>query len=79
MNLLLEKAILPQQEQDRLANALLKVVHGIDMPSSTEEEEWDKLINSPESIKWLDSEIDDIDREIEKGKALNFDPSDLFK
>ena len=84
MNTILEKAIrevetLPQQDQDRLAGALLMVVQGINIPDEAEEQEWDQLVSSPESIAWLDQEVADIEKEINAGKALDYDPSDLVK
>jgi len=84
MTALLEKAIrkvqtLPQQEQDRLAGAILFVVHGVDLPDELEEKKWDKLVNSPESISWLDQEMASVQEEIQAGKALDLDPSDLVK
>ena len=84
MNTLLEKAVrevetLPQQDQDRLANALLMVAQGINIPDETEEQEWEQLVSSKESIAWIDREVAEIEKEIDAGKALDFDPSDLVK
>ena len=84
MNALLKKAVqgveaLPQQEQNRLASALLVVIHGFELPNEAEEQEWNDLVTSPKSIEWLDQEMADVKKEIEAGKALDFDPSDLVK
>lgn len=84
MNTLLEKAFkeveaLPQQEQDRLARAILAVVRGIEPPDESEEQEWDNLASSQKSLAWLDLETSDVKKEIAAGKSLGFDPANLVK
>lgn len=84
MNTILERAVreveaLPQQDQDRIASVLLMVVQGINIPDEAEEQEWDQLVTSQDSIDWLDREVADIEKEIDAGKALDFDPSNLVK
>jgi hypothetical protein len=80
----LEKAIeelnfLPPEEQEKFGNAILNLIHS-PVPASTdaEEEEWDKMTSSPESLRFLDHMLKKVDDSISKGDVYP-DPSDVFK
>ena len=80
----LEKAIeelnvLPPEDQEKFGHAILNLLHS-PTPASTdeEEEEWDAMANSPESLRFLDHMLKKVDDSISKGDIYP-DPTDVFK
>jgi|SaaInl7_135m_RNA_FD_contig_51_1910111_length_548_multi_2_in_0_out_0_1 hypothetical protein len=80
----LEKAIeelnfLPPEDQEKFGNAILNLIHS-PVPASTdaEEEEWDKMTSSPESLRFLDHMLKKVDDSISNGDIYP-DPSDVLK
>lgn len=73
MSKLLEKAFqeaskLSQQEQDTVAELVISFLHS----DEAEEAEWDALVQSPESQRFLDKMIDEVKDEEAKDGLLPF-------
>ncbi len=77
MTQLLEKAFqeaAQRSEEEQKAVAEMVIVYLQD--SSAEEAEWEALVQSPESQKFLDRMAEKVRKKRAKGELLDFDPGD---
>lgn len=63
-----EASALPEEEQEILANIVIHFIH----PDAEEEAEWEALVQSPESQKFLEKMVKEVKEEKAKGNMLPF-------
>jgi hypothetical protein len=77
MTKILEQALreaekLPEADQQIIADFIIHFTH----PDEKEEAEWDALVQSPESQRFLDAMAEKVRQKKARGELLEFDPGD---
>jgi hypothetical protein len=77
MTKILEQALreaeqLPEAEQQIIADFIIHFIH----PDEKEEAEWEALVQSPESQRFLDTMADKVRQKRARGELLEVDPGD---
>ena len=63
---------LPEAEQRIIADIIISFIH----PDKAEEAEWDALVQTPESQRFLDKMAEKVRQKRARGELLEFDPGD---
>jgi hypothetical protein len=77
MTKILEQALreaekLPEADQQIIADFIIHFIH----PDEKEEAEWDALVQTPESQRFLDAMAEKVRQKKARGELLEFDPGD---
>jgi hypothetical protein len=63
---------IPEADQQIIADFIIHFIH----PDEKEEAEWDALVQSPESQRFLDAMAEKVRQKKARGELLEFDPGD---